>query len=114
MPKFELSNQPKYPVVTMDTDSPVDENALAGLLADREGVTLLIRPGTGHPKRGGYFFCLSKKSDGTYDLETIESVFVKNFHLRELTRFVNHCSGLKFDGEMFRLCQDSINFKNDE
>ena len=112
MPNFDLLQQPQYPIITIDSDSILTANQVSNLFSDSSSVTLCVRSSSGHPNRGGYFFCIKKNADA-YQLETIEGVFVDNFDLNTLLRFINHASGRKFDSELLDYCQNSINFRND-
>lgn len=113
MPNFDLSNQPQYPLVTIDTDDAIENNQISSLFNNQNGVTLCVRSATGHPNRGGYFFCISKTNNNNFNLETIEGVYVDCFTLESLVKFINHSSGKKFDPDLLDYCQNSINFRND-
>ena len=109
-----LEKQPRFTVVIVDTAKPLSENYLSNLLTRKRGVTLLVRSIKGVQNRGGYFFCIAKNDNGTFSLETMEQVPVAQFSLGDLTRFVNHACGLRFDREMLQYCQSHINFRTDE
>lgn len=106
--------QPRFKVTKVDTGNPLSESQLLQLFDGKSGITLLVRSAQGERKRGGYFFCIAKSDDGTFALETMEQVYVSNFTIGDLTRFVNHASGLRFDEAMLQYCQNSINFRTDE
>ena len=112
MPNFSLQQQPKYPLIIIDSDSPISVEQLISAFADSDSITLCMRSSEGHPKRGGYFFCLTKSAD-TYSLETVEGVYIDSFSVDTLARFVNHASGRLFDREMLSYCQNTINFRVD-
>ncbi len=113
MPNFDLARQPQYPIKTLDTDKIIPPSQIASLLSDCQQITLCVRSKNGHPNRGGYYFCISEKSANTYDLETIEGVYVDTFSLDDLTILINHASGKKFSQQMLDYCQNSINFRAD-
>lgn len=105
--------QPRFSVEKVDADSPLSESHISRLFDGKSGVTLLVRSANGGSKRGGYFFCIAKKDDGMFALETMTQIHVADFSLGELTRFVNHAAGLQFDETMLHYCQSSINFRSD-
>ena len=112
---IDSPKQPRFKLAKVDTAIPLSENCLSRLLYDKAGITLLVRAADGEKKRGGYFFCIMKKEDGQFALETMEQERVDAiFTLRELTRFINHAAGLKFDEQMLQYCQRHINFRSDE
>ena len=114
MPSFTLQQQPQYPLVTIDTDLPICEEQVLNILESRTGATLCVRSSQGHPKRGGYFFCISKgESEHLIKLETIEGVFIDTFSIPSLIKFINHASGRLFDEEMLSYCQQTVNFRAD-
>lgn len=113
MPNFDLAQQPRYPVKTIDTDTPLTEEQLLALLGQTQGITLCIRTLSGHVNRGGYFFCIQKSNDEAILLETMEQVFIDSFSVPTMLRFINHVCGLKFDREMQLYCQNSVNFRAD-
>lgn len=47
MPNFELKNQPKYDLVTLETDSVISEPEITELLNDKQGITLCVRKKAG-------------------------------------------------------------------
>ena len=100
----ELANQPRYGIVTINTDVPISE----------EEVYEIIRSFNGHPHRGGHFFCFSYNESEEIALETMEQVFVDSFSVPDFVRFINHACGLKFDKEMQLYCQNRLNFRDDE
>ena len=114
MPDFRLTRQPQYPIQTLDTDSPITPDQIRGLWNASPAVTLCVRSATGHKDRGGSFFCLRRQPDAdAVSLETMEGIAVDSFSLEDLTRFINHAAGLKFDPEMLAYCQNSVNFRAD-
>ncbi len=114
MPNFDLINQPKYRVMTIDTDNPISQEQLMDILNRHNGVTLCVRSRLGHPNRGGHFFCISFNENREVVLETMEQVYVDTFSVPDCIRFINHACGLRFDQEMQLYCQNSINFRDDE
>ena len=110
----ELANQPRYGIVTINTDVPISEEELYEIIRQQNGVTLCIRSLNGHPHRGGHFFCFSYNESEEIALETMEQVFVDSFSVPDFVRFINHACGLKFDKEMQLYCQNRLNFRDDE
>lgn len=114
MPNFSLQQQPQYPLITIDTDLPICEEQVLSILEYRTGATLCVRSSQGHPKRGGYFFCISKnETKHMINLETIEGIFIDTFSISELIKFINHASGRVFDEGMLSYCQQTVNFRVD-
>ena len=114
MPNFKLKNQPKYTLVTIDTDIEIDKSKLSEILSKEQGINLCIRSKTGHEKRGGYFFCIEKIDNNHFKLLSIESdIIVENINIDTLIKLINHASGLAFDQEMLHFCQNEINFRTD-
>ncbi|OWV11641.1 hypothetical protein [Fibrobacter sp. UWH1] len=114
MPNFELQQQPKYPIVTLDTDTPIKDQRLQQLLTQYGCMTLCVRSLEGETKRGGFFFCLKKDASvNQIALESMEGELIDYFSLPNLVRFVNHVAGLMFDSEVLNFCQQKINFKQD-
>lgn len=114
MPNFELKNQPKYPLLTIETNEPISESKIEELLNDRQGATLCVRSNGGHEKRGGYFFCIEKTENDFFRLLTIESVIIiDSIPLEKLAKLINHAAGLAFDKDMLQYCQNEINFRED-
>lgn len=113
MPNFDLTQQPQYPIKTLDTDNVIQSSQVASLLSEYHQITLCVRSENGHPNRGGYYFCISKKGTNTYDLETIEGVYVDTFSLNNLTTLINHASGKMFNQQILDYCQNNINFRTD-
>lgn len=112
MPNFNLSHQPRYPLVTLDTNEPITIEQISAILNEYENVTLCIRREEGHPDRGGHFFCIHSEN-GTVLLETMEQDYVDSFSLEDFVRFINHASGLLFDRDMQLYCQNSLNLRVD-
>ena len=114
MPNFELKNQPKYPLITIDVDTAITEKRIIEILNNKKGVTLCVRNKDGHEKRGGYFFCIEKSDENSLKLLSIESaIIVDSINLEKLTKLINHTAGLAFDNEMLQYCQNKINFRED-
>ena len=115
MPNFVLKEQPKYPLVSIETDTAIPELRISNLLKEKQGITLCVRSKKGNKKRGGYFFCVEKINIDSFRLLTMEStVITDNINLNKLTKLVNHVSGLAFDEAMLLYCQNEINFREDE
>lgn len=112
MPNFDMSHQPKYPLITVDTNEPITVDQISTILDRNEGATLCVRQEDGHPNRGGHFFCIHLENE-TVLLETMEQDYVDTFSLENLVRFINHASGLSFDRDMQLYCQNSLNFRDD-
>ena len=108
MPNFNLSQQPQYPIVTKDTDIALTNDQIQSLFCNEDSITLCVRSSSGHPNRGGYYFCIHKNNDNSFQLETID-----DFDLDTLVNFINHASGRKFNSELLDYCQNSINFRTD-
>lgn len=113
MPNFELSQQPKYPIVTFDTDSPISMSMIKECLVKNNGITLCVRSKSGHENRGGYFFSINKLDDNLVKLESIEGEHIDTLSFEKIVRFINHATGLKFDKQMLVYCKNEINFRND-
>ena len=113
MPNFNLNQQPQYPIVTKDTDMALTNDQIISLFSDRDSITLCVRSSSGHPNRGGYYFCIHKISNHLFQLETMEGVYVDSFDLDILVNFINHASGRKFNSELLNFCQNNINFRPD-
>lgn len=60
MPNFNLSQQPQYPIVTKDTDIALTNDQIQSLFCNKDSITLCVRSSSGHPNRGGYYFCIHK------------------------------------------------------
>lgn len=113
MPNSDLSSQPRFPLVKVDTDTPITGEALQALFDQNNGMTLCVRSLNGHINRGGHFFCIQKQEDGSIILETMEQEYVDTFSAPSMIRFINHACGLQFDSEMQLYCQNSLNFRTD-
>lgn len=112
MSNFDMSHQPRYPLITVDTNEPITVDQISSILDENEGVTLCVRQEDGHPNRGGHFFCIHSEN-GVVLLETMEQDYVDSFSVENLVRFINHASGLLFDRDMQLYCQNSLNFRDD-
>ena len=116
MPKKAFAGLPFPPLEKINADTPIVEAAVAELLKRRpKGISICIRNPQGHRNRGGYFFHIAKSEthDNLFQVFDFEKTLVKEFELAPLTRFINHCTGLAFDEEMFNMCQREINFRLD-
>ena len=109
----KLTKQPRFKVEKVDTAEPLSSDNIVRLLDGKDGITLLVRAAKGEKKRGGYFFCIVRSENGMFALETMEQIHVADFTLDQLTRFINHTAGLRFDEEMLKYCQEKINFRTD-
>lgn len=114
MPNFELAEQPRFPLRTIDSDIPITLEQLLTSIGSEQGITLCVRSCSGVQDRGGYLFCIRHdRETGAFHLETMEQVAVMDFVGKQMVRFINHVAGLQFDDEMLALCQNVINFRND-
>lgn len=116
MPKNQLNGLPFPPLVKIDTNAAIQPDKLAELLLSRlDGLSMCVRDAEGHQNRGGYFFHI-KPTDSTLEackIYNFEMSYVTSLPLVKLTAFVNHCAGLAFDEEAFKLCQSVVNFRLD-
>lgn len=114
MPNFDLKQQPQYPIKVIDTNSPITLEQLNNAFDGLDAITLCVRSENGHPNRGGHFFCIRNNLyTEEMRLETIEGDYVDTFAPEQMTRLINHISGLLFDREILTYCQNSINFRTD-
>lgn len=115
MPRNVLGSLPFPPLVRLDTDEPIGQEALAQLLRRSGGVSICVRSVEGHPQRGGYFFHILPGDETLEACEVFnfEQISVLSLSLERLTAFVNHCAGLAFDEQSFQLCQTVVNFRLD-
>lgn len=113
MSKFSLKHQPQYPIVTQDTDEALTNDQVMSLFTDKDDIMLCVRSGSGALNRGGYYFCIHKTGNNSFQLETIEKDSVDCFDLDNLVNFINHASGRKFNSDLLDYCQNHINFRND-
>ena len=61
--------------------------------------------------RGGYFFHIGKSSDEVYEIYDFEgNLLVKTSKLLDL---INHISGCIYSDEIYKICQEDINLRND-
>ena len=70
----------------------------------------------GPKTRGGYFFHFAYADDSH---ERISFFDFEKRHVVDLapeaaTKFINHCTGRRFDEESFLLCQTKLNFLKDD
>lgn len=112
-----LLKDPLFPIKTVDTDIPLTEAKLNGLLKE-PGITLLIRSSEGDPRRGGYYFQIEvngeqyilhpfvKAKDGT-------PTDVYNLSFDELLKLVNHMSGRAFDEDSLTFVREVIDMPSD-
>ena len=114
MPNFDLKQQPQYPIKVIDTNSPITLEQLNNAFDGLDAITLCVRSEDGHPNRGGHFFCIRNNlHTEEMRLETIEGEYVDTFAPEQMSRLINHVSGLLFDREILTYCQNSINFRTD-
>lgn len=112
-----IGGVPFPPLVLFDDDRLFTTDDLRRIVElRREGVSVCVRYPKGPEKRGGYFFHFRSLPDGgnslmLFDFEKRE---LETFSTEQLVRFINHCTGRKFDEESFILCQTVLNFLKDE
>jgi hypothetical protein len=114
--KNSLEGLPFPPLQRLDTDTPVTEEQVSSLLDHSpKGVSVCVRSVTGHQNRGGYFFHFRVLATDPHRVEILnfERLVAASIEREKLARFINHCSGLQFDQEMFEVCQSVINFRLD-
>jgi len=114
---------PYPPLITLDQGGPLQPAQLAAVLRGaREGWSVCVRSGSGEPKRGGYFFHISRDENakGNFVLKDFDKISVArsdgeviSFDLESLCEFVNHCTGSRFSERMLILSQSEINFRSD-
>lgn len=119
MPRNQLGSVPFPPLEVLQRDSPIDGaliNQLASKREIRNGISILIRSETGHPKRGGYFFHFRKIDNSTdeYELFDFQKTQVASLSERELILLINHCSGARYNEESYLVCQNEINLRSDD
>jgi hypothetical protein len=117
MPRNIIGKPPFPPVLLFDEDRDFILNDLLCIARERpRGVSICIRYPEGPPKRGGYFFHFAPRSDrGTeFEVYDFEKRPVKQFTAESLVKFINHCTGRKFDEPSLILCQTELNFMKDE
>jgi hypothetical protein len=79
------------------------------------GVSVCLRFPGGVDNRGGYFFHFRQGTKmNTFELFDFEKKLIKILNGEDLVKFINHCSGKKFDNDSFLLCQNEINFRSDD
>lgn len=124
MPKKVFTTGIPYPpLITLDQSGPLKPAQLAAVLrGPHKGWSLCVRSGAGEPKRGGYFFHVSKdeNSAGNFILQDFEKVSIArsnggivSFDVDSLCEFINHCTGSAFSERMLILSQAEINFRSD-
>ncbi len=73
--------------------------------------SILIRKKGKTNNRGGYFFHIGKSSDEVYEIYDFEgNLLVKTSKLLDL---INHISGCIYSDEIYKICQEDINLRND-
>ncbi len=98
----------------VDSDDALSRSTALALV-DRHGgsVSLCVRTASGHASRGGYFFHIAKAGDDSITFSDVTGASVITLKTETALRLINHASGRVFDAEMLRLCQTTINFKED-
>ena len=117
MPRNLIGALPFPPLVVFDEDRPFAIDDLQRIMNDRtDGVSICIRYPEGPAKRGGYFFHFKPTSDAMdhYTMYDFEKRPVASFSPDSLVKFIDHCTGRRFDQESFDLCQTELNFLKDE
>lgn len=119
MPKNPLPGIPFPSLKVIDQNSPLDTIQLKALISDRgdqEGVSILIRSETGHPKRGGYYFHFRRSPNNydDYELFEFQKTRVATMSEDELVLLINHCSGRQYSEVSYGVCQNEINLRGDQ
>ena len=121
--KVFTSGIPYPPLTTIDQGGPLKPAQLAVVLGGtREGWSVCVRSESGKPKRGGYFFHISRDENakGNFVLKDFDKISIArsngdfiSFDLESLCEFINHCTGSHFSKRMLILSQSEINFRSD-
>jgi hypothetical protein len=117
MAKNTIGTAPFPPVLVLDKNEPLSDVDLQEALRGRfNGLSLCLRYETGPIKRGGYFFHIKPPQDevGLYSVYDFERRLLTSLEFEALLRFVNHCTGRKFDENSFNLCATQLNFLTDD
>ena len=117
MPRNVLGKLPFPPVILFDEDRAIALDDLIHIARIRpNGASVCIRYPRGPQKRGGYFFHFVPDSDqeAVFEVYDFEKRLVKQFDAESLVKFINHCTGRKFNEDSFNLCQTELNFLKDE
>ena len=116
MPRNLIGDPPFAPVLLFDENRDFTVDDLYCIARERpNGVSICIRYPEGPPKRGGYFFHVvpTSNQDEKFNLYDFESRLITEFTSEALTKFINHCTGRRFDEPVFTLCQTDLNFLKD-
>ena len=118
LPRNILHGLPFPPLIVIDQDNAIDQILIDELVdskGEREGVSLLLRSENGHLKRGGYYFHfqLSDKNLGFYNLFNFENEQVAELSKSDLVLLINHCSGREYSDKSYKVCQHTINMRDD-
>lgn len=115
MAKKNLGKIPFPPLRIIVTDDPLTEEEVKKILAGDRSVSLCVRSVSGHAKRGGYFFHIRKKigQDECFEVLNFEKISVLSLSMKQVIAFINHCAGLAFSEDMFKICQTVVNFRLD-
>lgn len=111
MPRNTIGH-PVYEIELIDSDEALTNTQILALLNGKPGVSLCIRSGAGHEKRGGYFFHI-ENSPPNYRLKTFEGLTIDSLFIDKLVCFINHASGRAFCPEMLSYCQTYVNLRQD-
>jgi hypothetical protein len=118
MPRNVIGEAPFPPLVLFDDDRLFAADDLRRIAETRggNGISVCIRYSEGPEKRGGYFFHFRPLPDdgNSFTLFDFERRELGTFSTVQLVRFINHCTGRKFDEDAFILCQTVLNFLKDE
>lgn len=112
-----IGNPPFPPLICFDEKRDFSLDDLQRISGQRMGgVSLCIRYPEGAEKRGGYFFHFERHANeaGAFVVYDFERRPVASFSAQSLVRFINHCTGRRFDEPSFVLCQTELNFLKDE
>ena len=106
---------PYPPLVLIQSDTPLTWDDLLPSIRSRigTGVSICLQAETGDANRGGYFFHFKKTPQGyvfrNFDRETVLTLGREE----EVVAFINHCSGRRYDKQMWLQAQ-CVNFRSDE
>lgn len=115
MPKNPLKGLPFPPLHVIDQDEPIQAKEILDSIDQRSEVSILIRHEKGHIDRGGYFFHFKEKAGHSrvFELYNFQNRFLLSIDLERLVLLINHCSGRFYSEEMYKLCQNHINLRDD-
>ena len=112
MPR-NVIGQPPFELCVIDSDEPLTQRDIIRSLDPSGSVSLCIRSGQGHERRGGYFFHLRQDQNQRFVINDFAGKAIDSVDLEFLTRFVNHVSARVFDREMLAYCQRTVNLSQD-